>query len=162
MYYTIYFLERNGSQQCRDAALPFMCQYTFPLCDNNSTQLYLPTQERCIEISEQVCSQEWNLTGQLGYQNLLPNCTTLRRQGKCNYNEKVMYYNGYHLAFQNITCHEDFISLNGTCQARCEQNNIQHSTTIVASKVFRFASAITTVIGGGAFLIASVVRYKEM
>ena len=80
-YYFQLSLDRNGSQQCRDAVLPFMCQYTFPLCDNNTKQLYRPTQERCIEISEQVCPQEWNLTRQLGYQNLLPHCTKLMKQG---------------------------------------------------------------------------------
>ena len=62
----------------------------------------------------------------------------------------------------NITCRDDFISLNGTCQPQCGRNDIQSSTTIVANRVLRFAGAILTVIGGGAFLIASVIRYKEM
>ena len=138
-----------------------MCQYTFPLCDNSTTQLYLPTQERCIEISEQVCSQEWNLTTQLEYQNLLPNCTTLRSQGIILY-ENLYIFDNCFKAFQNITCREDFISLNGTCQARCEQNDLQSSTTIAANRVFRFAGVIIAILGGGTFFIASVVRYKEM
>ena len=51
-----------------------MCQYTFPLCDNDT--LILPTQEQCMQLSDQ-CSLEWNLTRRLGYQDLLPNCTKL-------------------------------------------------------------------------------------
>ena len=63
---------------------------------------------------------------------------------------------------QNLTCRNGFFNVNGTCQARCEQNNIQGPTTIVANKVLRFAGAISTVAVSGAFLIVSIVRYKEM
>ena len=67
-----------------------------------------------------------------------------------------------HLDFQNITCRDDFVSLNGTCQARCGQTSILSSATTLVNKVLRYAGAISSVLGGGAFLIASVIRYKEM
>ena len=66
------------------------------------------------------------------------------------------------IALQNLTCRDDFISLNGTCQARCGRNDIQSPITIVANRVLRFAGTISAVIGGGAFLIFSFIRYKEM
>ena len=69
--------ELNGSQECQDAAVPFMCQYMFPLCDNDTGELYLPTQEECLRISNQVCSQEWNIAKQFGYGDQLPHCAKL-------------------------------------------------------------------------------------
>ena len=65
-------------------------------------------------------------------------------------------------ALQNITCRDDFISLNGTCQARCGENKIQSSANVVVTRVVRFVGALLAVVGGGVFLIASIVRYKEM
>ena len=70
-------LERNGSQQCRDDVLSVMCLTTFPLGDKITGQLYQLTRDECERVSEQVCPHEWNLTTQLGYQYLLPDCAKL-------------------------------------------------------------------------------------
>lgn len=67
----------NSAQECRSAAVPFMCQYLFPLCDNTTGELYLPTHEECLRISEQVCLQEWNLARLAGFGDQLPDCSRL-------------------------------------------------------------------------------------
>ena len=46
------------SPQCKIAALPFICLYLFPLCDQNQT-LHLPSSEQCISISTVSCKSEW-------------------------------------------------------------------------------------------------------
>ena len=162
------YLERNGSQQCRDAVLPFMCLYTFPLCDNITGHLYQPTRDECVRVSEQVCSHEWNLTTQLGYQHLLPDCEMLN--GKLTYKITslvryipVLCRHFFLSGLQNVSkCNVDFIRVNGTCQPRCDRFESQSHITIILTRVLRFISAITTVVSSVAFLIVSVIRYKIM
>ena len=57
-----------------------MCQYAFPICDPKTGDLYLPTQEECLRISQQVCSHEWKLAQQFGYGDQLPECGKLPLQ----------------------------------------------------------------------------------
>ena len=77
---SMYFSEQVVRPACKDAAVPFMCQYVFPLCDSTTGQLYLPTQQEFLQISQQVCSIEWKLaTSYLG--NNLPDDEKLPLQG---------------------------------------------------------------------------------
>ena len=62
------------SQGCEDAIRAFLCQYTFPLCDNASGYLYQTSQEHCVHVREEVCSVEWNTLNASGFGNELPNC----------------------------------------------------------------------------------------
>ena len=79
------------SQECQDAAVPFMCQYVFPLCDPTTGELYLPTQEECLRISQQVCAQAWNLAQQFGYGDQLPDCGKLPLQTGSSASGQSMY-----------------------------------------------------------------------
>ena len=138
-----------------------MCQYTFPLCDNITGQLYLPTQGECVRVSEQVCQHEWNLTRELGYGDMLPDCTTLPPNGihlitcTCTSSE-------FCAVPQNLSCRDDFIRLNGSCQPRCDRFEQHGHTTILLNRVIRLTAAILAVIGGIGFLVASAMRYKQM
>ena len=70
----------TDSQECLQAAVPFLCHYLFPLCDNTTGELYLPTQEECLQIREQVCSREWSLAKVAGFGDQLPDCSQLPLQ----------------------------------------------------------------------------------
>ena len=146
-----------------------MCQYTFPICASSTKQLYLPTQEQCIEISEQVCSQEWNLTRQLGYQNLLPNCTKLP-QGYLYLNKedpKFTYYTFISPTEPPATftsCRDDFINFRNfnICLPRCDRWKQQSNSSTIVTRGVKFVFSICTILGGIAFLVASVIQYNKM
>ena len=62
--------------ECVDAFLPFMCLYLFPLCNGTSGEAYLPSQEECLVISNDVCPMEWDLASSLAGDKF-PVCATL-------------------------------------------------------------------------------------
>jgi hypothetical protein len=66
----------NPSPQCREAIMPFLCLYTFTLCDS-SNNLHTILREDCLELRDDICAEEWNqAVGFLG-NGVLPVCEDL-------------------------------------------------------------------------------------
>lgn len=64
--------------QCLQNILPFLCQYSFPLCDPAAGDLLLPSREECRTISLQVCMREWQFAQLIPrIAALLPDCSRL-------------------------------------------------------------------------------------
>ena len=97
----MYFSEQAARPTCKDAAVPFMCQYVFPLCDSTTGQLYLPTQQECLQISQQVCSIEWFLAKSL-LSDYLPDCEKLPLQGGSGDGMEHCILQSIHMLFINI------------------------------------------------------------
>ena len=67
------------SDECRSAAVKFLCLYTFGLCGTYNVD-YRPTAAECIEVRDSTCQSEWKeVDGLLASsgQPLLPNCSSL-------------------------------------------------------------------------------------
>ena len=66
------------SHECRAAVEPFLCLYSFGLCDSSGVA-YGPSFEECVFISTDVCASEWaranNLLIQIG-RSPLPECAS--------------------------------------------------------------------------------------
>lgn len=67
---------QSTTAECEAVAASFVCLYLFPLCDE-SGRVYLPSQEMCLEVSMDICSQEWSAAQLLDQDNQLPNCADL-------------------------------------------------------------------------------------
>jgi hypothetical protein len=66
----------NPSPQCREAIIPFLCLYTFTLCDS-SNNLHTILREDCLELRDDICAEEWiQAVGFLG-NGVLPVCEDL-------------------------------------------------------------------------------------
>lgn len=63
--------------QCRSEALPFLCQFSFPLINCDTRQAYQSSKEECIRISTTICSVLWEAAANLGYADNLPICEDL-------------------------------------------------------------------------------------
>lgn len=74
------------SPQCQVVALPFLCLYLFPLCNDDQTT-FLPSMAECISISTDICRTEWMLTSSLV--NNLPVCSKLPSVSSC---KGMVYY----------------------------------------------------------------------
>ena len=59
-----------NSTDCQKAAVPFLCQYVFPLRQCTNGDVYMPSKEQCLYVSTEVCTKEWQLAEQF-----VPNCT---------------------------------------------------------------------------------------
>ena len=78
------------SSQCQAVALPFLCLYLFPLCDENQT-IYLPSMAECISISTDICKSEWMKAMNLQLVTNLPVCSTLPNTSPCNRTWHILY-----------------------------------------------------------------------
>ena len=62
-------------KRCSKFALPFLCQYLFPLTDCSTGLSYSATREDCLSISTGVCADLWDLGLRFNYG--LPDCYSL-------------------------------------------------------------------------------------
>ena len=65
----------NPSQECTEAIKPFLCLYTFNLCDSSNT-LHTILRQDCLDIRDDVCSREWAVATSLSA-GALPVCEDL-------------------------------------------------------------------------------------
>ena len=66
----------NPSTECENAALPFLCRFTFPLCDS-SGDLYLPSSGECETLTTVTCAREWEEAVAFLGRERLPQCESL-------------------------------------------------------------------------------------
>ena len=71
------------SDECRRRIVPFLCLYTFGLCDENDAD-YRPKAAECLDIRDNVCESEWqeanSLLESFGVPPL-PDCSTFSDDG---------------------------------------------------------------------------------
>ena len=62
--------------ECRDVVEPFLCFYTFGLCDSGG-ELYLPSSGECETLTTETCAREWRMAEAILGSDQLPQCDTL-------------------------------------------------------------------------------------
>ena len=67
------FIGKDGSEACKQAGIPFLCQLAYTLCDNNT--MFQPSKERCYYVTTVACAKEL-----VGFTDLLPDCEKFMEQ----------------------------------------------------------------------------------
>ena len=81
----LYFLDLliQPSDECRRRVVPFLCLYTFGICDENGVD-YRPKATECSDIRDNVCESEWQEANSalvsFGMPTL-PDCSTFSDEG---------------------------------------------------------------------------------
>ena len=127
----IAFLTTPVYQDCLNHAHRFLCQYLFPLCDNNGT-LYQPTYDECLNISEGVCKDAWSLARSVVPVCLdLPNTTSI-----CNANATAA-------SFQPaLTCSDKYYFNGSVCLAQCGEWEQFHPSLVRSAKATELFAAL--------------------
>ena len=174
-----------ASKECQFAVLPFICLYTFPICDCATTRLYQPTRESCELIRDETCSHEWILVNSIN-PDLLPDCSNLPNAGPTGM-DIIQYYILIKMMLihyiepinecfnetnetdlqqtdneQNFTCRYDFIEQNNTCWPRCDRFS-QYPD--ILSKTIDYIIIIGVIIGGllaCIVIIIGIFDYRKM
>ena len=138
----------NTGDGCKQAVVPFLCQYLFPLCNvtNNTSQgdLIVPSQEECNNLREKTCEAEWQVAKILGYGHLLPDCNKSKA------------------VFPTVTsCAEGFALSNGSCFPTCDWKQIAEPWLTILN-VIQLFSALLAVISSLVLFMVSVIRYRSM
>ena len=145
-----------ASMQCRDAVLPFLCQYIFPPCDVNNGNVDFVSRTQCINIRDAVCSFEWNVVINTPSAALLPNCENF------DDNDDDVDNNTLPIAPQSLQCHYQFKEFCGLCLPLCDRFSQYRVQVKFQEKYVLIFSGIAAVIGGILLFIASIFRRKAM
>ena len=67
----------NPSPECEAVAATFLCSYYFGLCDNQTGQMYSPSIEDCVRITEDVCGEVFEQAAGIVERERLPDCNSI-------------------------------------------------------------------------------------
>ena len=144
---------RFASMQCRDAVLPFLCQYIFPSCDVNNGNVDFISRTQCINIRDAVCSFEWNFVVNTPSAALLPNCENFDDNDNDVDNKTVP---------QSLQCHYQFKEFCGLCLPLCGRFSQYRVQAKFQERAIVIFSGIAAFIGGILVFIVSVYRRNAM
>ena len=144
------------SEQCSAVVMPFICQYVYPPCDGDGSPL-LVTEEQCINIRDDVCAQEWRIARTTELRPLLPICEEFGMEANFSSVERVRNIS------EPLKCHYQFDEYCGEfCLLSCGKFSQYPVQTKFAARGLIIFSCVLELIGGSIFLIASIIRRKEM
>ncbi|XP_065914487.1 uncharacterized protein [Dysidea avara] len=144
-----------ASEECSTAAVPFMCQYVYPPCNGDGNPLFI-TQEQCVNIRDDVCANEWMLVMNTELRSLLPVCEEFREDNNSSSVGTIRNVS------EPLKCHYQFDEYCGVCLPLCGKFSQYRVQTKLATRILIIFSAVLEFIGGNIFLIASIIRRKEM
>ena len=149
--------------QCQQVALPFLCQYYFPLVDCSTGVTYTASREDCNFIETGVCANLWKLAIRFGYDTYLPDCSTLPYIS--NSSSTLNNISPSNISIINDTsdfiCREDFIKIDVICEPRCdtfEQNSYTDTQIMIYTDII--ASIIALILSILAIILSIKERHK--
>ena len=176
----ILFLTLGHNRECQRAALPFLCQYFFPLQDCTTNVIYTPSREDCIDIKTRTCAQLWNLAVIYGHGDSLPKCQDLNlgsysfaivvlflydhitATSTSSVNQSIPFDGPTNLTLSNITCRDGFSEVNSICLPRCDKfSDSPREASDFTLKAQAVASVVAIIVSTVA-LVLSVFSYKTM
>ena len=138
------------NDQCLNSAIPFYCNATQVLCDDNNTFI-LGLQEQCIQVRDNDCAVEWRAY-EIFHNTLLLDCTSFAKDGNVTFSKAPA-----------LVCPKEFdLYCDSFCLASCEDFYQLSKNTISATNV---VVAIVTFLGllGGAFnLVVCILNRGKM
>ena len=137
--------------ECRQNAIPFICQYVYPPCLNN-TSYQLINSEQCDYVKDEVCNTEWPIAEAI-LPGVLPNCEIL-------VNETIEDYPRLRQNDSNETfCIDQFDTYcNKLCVPSCKHFSQYDEATTSYRKAVDIIASIIGLIGGTLFIIIAVRR----
>ena len=146
------------SPECREAPIPFICQYVYPPCLND-TSYDLITTEQCNDVKDVMCDTEWSITQSI-FPGLLPDCEI--------FNDSDTLIEGISSRQQNrsneISCTDQFDTYcnKELCVPSCKHFSHYDDVTTSYRNVVDIIAAIITLISGTLFIIIAVRRRKNL
>lgn len=143
------------SQDCRENAIPFICQFAYPPCINDTTY-QLITKEQCQYLKDDVCATEWLIATAI-LPGLLPDCDLLdEKDGFLSIDQQKSTNN-------ESVCSEQFDEYcNELCVPSCERFSQYDESTTLYRKVIDVIAAVISLVGGTVFIIIAVIRRKNL
>ena len=126
--------------ECKQNAIPFICQYVYPPC-HNDTSYQLITGEQCNYVKDEVCSTEWPIADAV-LPGILPNCPNGSNETFC-----IDQFDTY--------CNE-------LCVPSCKHFSQYDEAITSYRKAVDIIAAIVGLIGGTVFIIIAVRRRKNL
>ena len=143
------------SPECSQIAIPFICQYVYPPCINDTSN-QLITREQCNDVKDEVCAAEW-LVAMAIFPGILPDCEILINQTLED--NPVVKQNDSNETF----CIDQFDTYcDKLCVPSCEHFSLYDEATTCYRKAIDIIASIIGLIGGTLFIIIAVRRRKNL
>ena len=141
------------SPECRQIAIPFICQYAYPACLND-TSYQLITTKQCDYVRNEGCPTEWLIATAI-LPGLLPNCKifdSLEDNPGLQQNKSI-----------EIFCTDQFdIYCNDLCVPSCKHFSQYDDVITSYRKAVDIIASVMSLIGGTLFVIIAVTRRRNM
>jgi len=141
------------SDECKQTAIPFICQYVYPRCLND-IDYQLITREQCENIRDKVCPTEWAVAEGV-FPGLLPNCELL--------DNNTLEDNRRNEQNFDTSCIDQFDEYcNKLCVPSCKHFSQYDEPTTSYRKAADIIAAVIALCGGTLFIIIAIKRRKNL
>ena len=145
---------RNFAPNCEEEAIPFLCSYLMPTCNNNGEVMHA-TVEECEHIRDGVCKTVWAFASTMRYGALLPNCSKL-----LNITAGSRSHAGSQA--EQLTCHQLFVQTDCVCLPSCGKFKTRNEIEQALEDTAVFLAIITCFISTVIYMAFLVKRWKAM
>ena len=143
------------SEECSTVLVPWLCQYAYPPCDADGNPLLI-TQEQCINIRDDVCANEWRLVMVTDLASILPDCEGFDKEFDVEVNSSLPNVS------KPIRCHNQFTKFCKICVPSCGSFSQYPDHIVVLDSAFEILTGALAISGEIVFIVAAVVRRKQM
>ena len=135
--------------ECKEAAIPFLCNATFSLCGDSS--LVVDLKEECIQVRDDNCTIEWRILENI-YSVSIPSCDSLTANGNLTFAKAPP-----------LTCPDQFdVFCDSLCLPSCGDFSQYSYDTVVASHIIYIVFEAIGLISGVITLIACFFSWRKM
>ena len=138
------------NDQCLNSAIPFYCNVTEVLCDDNNTFI-LGLEEQCIQVRDHDCVVEWRAYENF-FDTLLPDCTSFAEDGSLTFSKAPA-----------LVCPSEFdLYCDSFCLASCADFYQLSTEAIIAANTVLIILIFLGLLGGVFNLIVCILNRKKM
>ena len=147
------------SSECKEDGLPFLCQYFFPPCVNDTSNIVLPSKQDCIKIETKTCKVEWTILSNLpDYSSSLPDCNCLPKVSQSNKGQYIQTNESVEM----VRCASLFTQVDCFCLPSCSTFRVNTESGQIAEDFFIYLAIVTFFLTASAYLILVYKRRKTL
>ena len=144
------------SSECKKSGLPFLCQYFFPPCIHETSNILLPSRQDCFKLQIDTCKVEWTLLSLLPqYSSLLPDCNNLPCRPALS---KEGQYFKTNESVGTLQCAALFTQVDCFCLPSCSTFRVNTDSGLIAEHLFIYFAIVICFLTTSVF---SALVYKR-
>ena len=148
------------SSECKKSGLPFLCQYFFPPCIHETSNILLPSRQDCFKLQIDTCKVEWTLLSLLPqYSSLLPDCNNLPcRPDDCEEGQYIQTND----SVGTLQCTSLFTQVDCFCLPSCSRFRVNTDSGQIAEDFFVYFAIVMCFLSTSVYYALVYKRRKAL